>query len=68
MRWTCERPRRNVEALEHAGGHALLFTQQTEEDVLRADVVVLEKARLVLGHDDDLAGSLREALEHSVRV
>ena len=53
----------DVERLEHAGGQALLLAQQPEQDVLGADVVVLERARLFLGQDDDLAGSLCESLE-----
>ena len=35
-----------------------------EQDVLRADVVVLELPRLFLREDDDLAGSLCKSLEH----
>ena len=54
---------RDVQALEHARGKALLLTEEAEEDVLRADVVVLEGAGLVLGENDDLPGSLGEALE-----
>jgi len=34
--------------------------------VLGADVVVLQGPRLVLGEDDDLAGSFGEALEQNV--
>jgi hypothetical protein len=34
--------------------------------VLRADVVVLERPRLVLGEDDDLPCSFGESLEHDV--
>src|SRR4051794_11600735 len=54
----------DVERLEHAGREALLLPQQPEEDVLRADVVVLERARLFLRENDDLAGPFRESLEH----
>ena len=57
---------RDVERLEHAGGKALLLAEQAEQDVLGADVVVLESPRLLLGEDDYLAGSLCESLEHSV--
>src|SRR5918999_858977 len=53
----------DVEALEDARGETLLLAQEAEEDVLGADVVVLQGAGLVLCEDDDLAGSLREALE-----
>ena len=55
---------RDVERLEHAGGKALLLAEQAEQDVLGADVVVLERPRLVLGENDDLAGSFSEAFEH----
>ena len=41
--------------------------QQPEQDVLGADVVVLERAGLVLREDHDLTRSLREALEHDAR-
>src|SRR5256885_1441787 len=40
-----------------------LFAQQPEQDVLRADVVVLERPRLVLGEDDDLPCPFGEAFE-----
>ena len=56
---------RDVEALEHAGGEPLLLAEEPEQDVLGADVVVLEGAGLVLGEDDDLPGSLGEALEQA---
>ena len=39
---------RDVERLEHACGEPLLLAKQAEENVLRADVVVLEGAGLVL--------------------
>jgi hypothetical protein len=44
---------RDVERLEHARGETFLLAQQAEQDVLRADVVVLQRPRLVLGEDDD---------------
>ena len=55
----------DVQLLEHARGEALLLAQQPEQDVLGADVVVLQSACLVLGKDDDLSGPFCEALEHS---
>jgi hypothetical protein len=55
---------RDVERLEHAGGKTLLLAQETEEDVLRTDVVVLQRARFVLSEHDDLPSPLRESLEH----
>ena len=54
----------DVQALEHAGGKALLLTKEAEEDVLGADVVVLERPRLLLGEDDHLACAFCKSLEH----
>ncbi len=54
---------RDVERLEHARGKTFLFAQQTEQDVLRPDVVVLERSCLVLREDDDLARSLCKSLK-----
>ena len=54
----------DVELLEHPRGEALLLAQQAEQDVLRADVVVLESSRLVLREDDHLPCPFRESLEH----
>src|SRR5215213_139280 len=56
---------RDVERLEDAGCQALLLAEQPEQDVLGADVVVLERARLFLRQDDDLTGSLCESLEQN---
>src|SRR6185503_17587891 len=50
--------------LEHARCEALLLAEQAEQDVFGTDVVVLERPRLVLGENDDLAGSFGEAFEH----
>jgi hypothetical protein len=54
---------RDVERLEYPRRETLLLAKQAEQDVLGADVVVLERARLVLGEDDDLAGPFSEAFE-----
>jgi hypothetical protein len=54
---------RDVERFEHARGEAFLFAQQTEQDVLRPDVVVLERPRLVLREHDDLASPFGEPFE-----
>ena len=66
MRTTCARTRSTVMSrrLEDAGGQALLLTQQPEQDVLGADVVVLERPRLFLREDDHLTGTFGESLEH----
>ncbi len=58
---------RDVERLQDARSKPLLFAQQAEQDVLRADVVVLQRARLVLGEDDDLSGPFCEAFEQNPR-
>ena len=55
----------DVERLEHAGGEALLLAQQAEQDVLGADVVVLEGPGLLLGEDDHLPGPFCESLEQT---
>jgi len=56
----------DVERLEHACGEPLLLAEEAEQDVLGADVVVLENAGLLLSEDDHLAGPFGEALEHGV--
>jgi hypothetical protein len=56
---------RDVERVEHARGEPLLFTQQPQQDVLGADVVVLERARLVLRQDDDQSGTLGKSFKHA---
>src|SRR5581483_1502231 len=56
----------DVERLEHTGGEALLLAQEPEQDVLGPDVVVLERAGLFLGKDDDLAGPFCESLEQDL--
>ncbi len=58
----------DVERLEDAGGQPLLLAQQSQQDVLGADVVVLERARLFLGQDDYLTGSLCESLEQKASL
>ena len=55
----------DVERVEHARGETLLLAEQAEQDVLGADVVVLERTGLVLCEDDDLACSLGESLEQA---
>ena len=58
----------DVEGLEHASGKPLLLAQQAEQDVLGADVVVLERSRFLLRENDDLAGPFCESLEHVLLV
>ena len=57
------RPRSRSES-KHARRHALFFAKQAQQQVLGADVVVLESARLFLGEHHNLSGAFGEALEH----
>ena len=50
----------DAEALEHAGGDAFALAHQAEEQVLGADVVVVQPARLVDRELDDLLGARRQ--------
>ena len=54
----------DIQALEHARGKALLLAEETEQDVLGADVVVLQNPGLLLCEDDHLAGPFCKALKH----
>ena len=51
----------HAEALEDARGDALALADEAEEQVLGADVVVVQAARLVDRQLDDLLGARREA-------
>ena len=53
----------DVHVLEHAGGDALALPHEPEQQVLRADVVVVEPLRLVLRERQDLARAVRELVE-----
>src|SRR5712691_4088953 len=59
---------RDVERLEYPRREALLLAEQPEQDVLGADVVVLERPSLVLCEDDDLASPFSEAFEQVPRL
>ena len=54
---------RDVERFEHPRGETFLLAQQAEQDVLRADVVVLQGPGLILGKDDNLTRSFGKSLE-----
>ena len=58
----------DVHVLEDARGDALALTDEAEEQVLRADVVVVEPLRFVLSEGQDFAGSIRELVETIHRV
>ena len=53
----------DVEVLEDLRCNAFALADKTEQQVLRADVVVVEALRLVLGERQHLAGAIREAIE-----
>ena len=55
----------DVQLVEDAGSEPLLLTEEAEEDVLGADVVVLEGAGFVLREHDDLPRAFGEPLEHA---
>ena len=50
----------DAQRLEHAGGDALTLADEAEQQVLRADVVVAQSARLVDGQLDDALGARGE--------
>src|SRR5207302_10653217 len=54
---------RDAERLEGLGGDALTLVDEAEQDVLGADVVVVEEPCLLLGQNDDPPGTIREAFE-----
>ena len=58
----------DVHVLEDARGDALALADEAEEQVLRADVVVVEPLRLVLSERQDLARAVRELVEAVHRV
>ena len=53
----------DVHVLEHARGHAFALADEAQEQVLRADVVVVEPLRFVLSQCQDLARPVRELVE-----
>src|SRR5206468_2776614 len=53
----------DAEGLEDAGGDALALADEAEQQVLRADVVVVEPLRLVLRQCQDLARAVGEFVE-----
>ncbi|SKT88236.1 Protein of uncharacterised function (DUF3170) [Mycobacteroides abscessus subsp. abscessus] len=55
---------RDAQRLERLGGDALALMDQTQQDVLGADVVVVEHAGLFLGQHNHPPGAVSESLEH----
>ena len=59
---------RDAERLERLGGDAFALVDQPEQDVLGADVVVVEQPRFLLRQHDDPAGPVGEAFEQGNRL
>src|SRR5690606_7591673 len=57
---------RDVEALESLRSDTLTLVDETQQDVLGADVVVAEHARFFLRKHHDPSGPVGESLEHVV--
>ena len=55
---------RYVERRKDAGRHPFFLAEEAEQQVLGADVVVLERAGFLLRENDNLACALGETLEH----
>ena len=58
----------DVHVLEDARGNTLALADEAQEQMLRADVVVVEPLRFVLRKRQDLAGAVRELVEAIHRV
>ena len=58
----------DVEVLQDVGGDAGAFLDQAEEDVLGADVLVVEALGLLVGQLHHLAGPVGEAFVHASRL
>jgi hypothetical protein len=54
----------DAQLLQGLRGDAFAFVEQAEQDVLGADLVVIEHLRLVLRQDDDATGSVGKAFKH----
>ncbi len=54
----------HVEVLQHVGADAAAFLDQAEQDVLRADVFVVEALGFLVGQGHDLARPIRKSFEH----
>src|ERR671922_2191834 len=57
-------PQRSSQRTAARPRRSRLLTRETEQQVLGPDVVVLQRARLVLREDDDLSSALGEPPEH----
>src|SRR6202034_4906412 len=58
---------RDPEAGQDAAGVPLGLAEQAEQNVLGADVVVMQLPRFLLGTHDGAPGSVRESLKHETK-
>ncbi len=56
----------DLEVLQHVGGHAAAFLDQAEQDVLGADVFVIEPLGLLVCQLHHLAGAVSKSFVHSI--
>jgi hypothetical protein len=56
--------KRDPERLEGLRGHSFALMNQTKQDVLSPDVVVVQEARFLLGQHHNPAGSIGKTFEH----
>ena len=54
----------DVEVLQHVGGHPAPLFDQAQEDVLGADIFVIEPLGLLVGQLHDLPGAVSKSLVH----
>ena len=57
---------RDTEAFERLRSDAFALVDETEQDVLGTDVVVVQQARFLLRQNHDSPGPVGEAFEHSL--
>ena len=55
----------DVQILQHVGRHAAAFLDQAQQDVLGADVFVIEPLRLLVGQLHDLSRTVGESFVHA---
>ena len=57
-------PQVDVQVLQHVGRHPAAFLDQAQQDVLGADVFVVEPLGLLVGQLHDLAGAVGKSFVH----
>ena len=54
----------DIQLPQHIGGHAAALLDQTEENMLRSNILVVESPRLLVGELHHLAGAIGEGFVH----